>query len=114
MSRQRKLDGSCYVDDFIFVWHAEYHGECLGMVGGCEECARISDKASDEQTFTHELLDDLHLRRQREADEFYGRLEAEIDDHDARRVQRQALSGMLWSKQFYHYDVERWINQGDG
>ena len=54
-------------------------------------------------------FDDLHRQRQREADEFYGRLEAEIDDHDARRVHRQALSGMLWSKQFYHYDVSNWL-----
>ena len=63
LSRQRKLDGSCYVDDFIFVLHAEYHGECLGMAGGCAECARVSSKAAIEQGFTHELLDELHLRR---------------------------------------------------
>ena len=31
---------------------------------------------------------------------------------DARRVQRQAFAGLLWSKQFYHYDVSRWL-KGD-
>ena len=47
-------------------------------------------------------------RRLREADEFYDALHpATLDDHD-RQVQRQALAGMLWSKQFFHYDVQRW------
>ena len=31
---------------------------------------------------------------------------------DARRVQRQAFAGLLWNKQFYHYDVNRWL-KGD-
>ena len=35
-----------------------------------------------------------------------------IADADARNVQRQALAGMIWSKQFYHYDVARWL-EGD-
>ncbi len=47
-----------------------------------------------------------------EADEFYANLQAGIDNPDARRVQRQAFAGMIWSKQFFHYDVPRWI-QGD-
>lgn len=47
-----------------------------------------------------------------EADEFYGVVQAEITDPDARLVQRQALAGMLWSKQFYRYDVRRWL-EGD-
>ncbi len=29
-------------------------------------------------------------------------------------MQRQALAGLLWSKQYYHFDVERWLNNGDG
>jgi len=48
-------------------------------------------------------------QRQREADAFYARLEEGIDDADARRVHRQALAGMLWSKQYYHYDVSNWL-----
>jgi len=47
--------------------------------------------------------------RQREADEFYAELQHEQPDMDARMVQRQAFAGMVWSKQFYYYDVPEWI-----
>ena len=47
-----------------------------------------------------------------DADEFYGELQPASLDEDERRVQRQAFAGLLWSKQFYHYDVRRWL-QGD-
>ncbi|HVW83215.1 MAG TPA: hypothetical protein VHB50_00975 [Bryobacteraceae bacterium] len=50
--------------------------------------------------------------RIREADEFYERVAAPGIDDDARRLQRQAFAGLLWSKQFYHYDVRRWL-RGD-
>jgi hypothetical protein len=49
-------------------------------------------------------------RRQTEADEFYAALQQDISDADVRLVQRQAFAGMLWSKQFYYYDVQRWLN----
>ena len=39
-------------------------------------------------------------------------LQHDITDADARKVQRQAFAGMIWSKQFYHYDVQEWL-QGD-
>jgi hypothetical protein len=51
-------------------------------------------------------------QRRQEADEFYGELQAELADADARNVQRQALAGMIWNKQFYHYDVRTWL-KGD-
>ncbi len=51
-------------------------------------------------------------RRRAEADEFYAELQSDIDDDDRRRVQRQALAGMLWSKQFFYYDVDEWL-EGD-
>jgi hypothetical protein len=53
----------------------------------------------------------LSLRRS-EADEFYGDLQPASLTEDARNIQRQAFAGMLWSKQFYHYNVEEWL-QGD-
>ena len=52
--------------------------------------------------------------RRREADEFYGELQQNIADADARNVQRQALAGMIWSKQFFHYDVPQWVNGDSG
>src|ERR1051326_681164 len=50
--------------------------------------------------------------RMREADEFYATvIPAELSD-DARAVMRQSLAGMLWSKQYYHYEVKQWL-EGD-
>ena len=53
--------------------------------------------------------DDIFAARLAEADAFYAALQISITDPDARLVQRQALAGMLWSKQFYRYDVRRWL-----
>jgi hypothetical protein len=50
--------------------------------------------------------------RQKEAAEFYdSRISKDLSD-DARHVMRQAYAGMLWCKQFYHYDVYTWL-EGD-
>jgi hypothetical protein len=49
-------------------------------------------------------------RRRAEADEFYAELQDGLADPDARSVQRQAFAGMIWSKQFFHYDVPKWLN----
>ena len=57
-------------------------------------------------------FDRVMAARIREADEFYADLQAGIDGVDARRVQRQAFAGMVWSKQFFYYDVPQWI-KGD-
>src|SRR5260370_40259536 len=55
-------------------------------------------------------FDDLFARRKKEADEFYAsRIPAELSD-DAKLVMRQAFAGMMWSKQFYHYDVRTWLD----
>lgn len=46
-----------------------------------------------------------------EADEFYERITPRSLSEDQRRVQRQALAGMLWGKQFYYFDVEQWLSE---
>ncbi len=45
--------------------------------------------------------------RMKEADQFYEGIHAGLDNEDTRRVQRQALAGMLWNRQCYHYNVFR-------
>src|SRR5205823_8222924 len=51
--------------------------------------------------------------RQAEADAFYNhQFGAQAMSEDQRRVQRQAFAGMLWSKQFYFYEVQEWL-EGD-
>ncbi len=56
--------------------------------------------------------DAIFAARQQEADEFYAELAPPALGADERSVQRQAFAGMLWSKQFYHYIVARWL-EGD-
>jgi hypothetical protein len=57
-------------------------------------------------------FEQILAKRKEEADEFYTALQPEGLGEDERRVQRQAFAGLLWSKQFYHYDVNQWL-QGD-
>jgi hypothetical protein len=47
--------------------------------------------------------------RRKEADEFYATVIPASLNADEGNVMRQALAGMLWSKQFYHYDVDKWL-----
>jgi hypothetical protein len=54
-------------------------------------------------------FDRLFDLRQKEADDFYASRVPKDISEDARSVMRQALSGMMWSKQFYHYDVLTWL-----
>ena len=55
-------------------------------------------------------FDRIFDQRRSEADEFYAELQQDMSDPDARLVQRQALAGMLWSKQFYYIDIPEWLN----
>ncbi|WP_145010524.1 MGH1-like glycoside hydrolase domain-containing protein [Pseudomonas oryzihabitans] len=54
--------------------------------------------------------DALFAERIAEADAFYAALQEKISDADARLVQRQALAGLLWSKQLYYFEVNRWLD----
>src|SRR3990172_9886871 len=49
-------------------------------------------------------------QRRAEADEFYESIHPPKATEDERRIQRQALAGMLWGKQIYFYDVDVWLN----
>ena len=49
--------------------------------------------------------------RRREADEFYAEVIPRSLDADAANVMRQALAGMLWSKQYFNYNVDRWLEE---
>ena len=48
-------------------------------------------------------------QRRSEADAFYAELQKGLSDPDARNVQRQAWAGMIWSKQYYGYNVREWL-----
>jgi hypothetical protein len=75
-----------------------------------EVWARLSD-APHERPF--EDAGAIVARRKQEADRFYADL-SEVTGPDVEAVQRQAFAGLLWSKQFYHYTVERWLTGDPG
>jgi hypothetical protein len=54
-------------------------------------------------------VDTIVDQRKAEADEFYSHIHPAEATDDEKRVQRQAFAGMLWNKQYYYYDVSRWL-----
>jgi len=56
-------------------------------------------------------FDAMMQTRRREADEFYATVIPKSLTPDAANVMRQALAGMLWSKQFFNYDVDLWLEE---
>lgn len=56
-------------------------------------------------------FDEVLQARKQEADEFYATVIPATLSADTANVMRQALAGMLWSKQFYHYDVDKWLEE---
>jgi hypothetical protein len=74
----------------------------------CRLCAKPADNA-----FFPGFKDIFTVRKQ-EADDFYSAILPKGMSSDMAQIQRQALAGVLWSKQYYHFDVERWLNKSDG
>jgi hypothetical protein len=56
-------------------------------------------------------FEEVMKARRQEADEFYASVIPSSLGADAASVMRQALAGMLWSKQFYYYDVDKWLEE---
>ena len=73
---------------------------------------RLCDRSVDDP-FT-KGFDNVFKTRKKEADDFYAAILPKGISEDMARIQRQAIAGLLWSKQFYHYDIERWITGTDG
>ena len=69
---------------------------------------RLSAKPSADafSTFDKSFKDRLS-----DADEFYDRITPSSLSEDERRVHRQALAGMLWTKQFYYFDLDKWLDE---
>ncbi len=71
-------------------------------------CPAAPDKLAE--PFGPAFADTMKARRD-EADQFYRELLPAKLGEDGARVARQALAGMLWSKQFYHYDINKWLEE---
>lgn len=74
---------------------------------------RFTDQEAKDALFGR-AFNQTFIERRHEADEFYRQLEPDGLSEDARRVQRQSFAGLLWSKQFYHYEVSRWLRGDPG
>ena len=84
-------------------------------------CIDTEFEAGESKTFDfrlspHEMdnaffdFDEVLRIRKEESDQFYDEIQCEITDEDEKNVQRQAFAGLLWNKQFYHYNVSKWLN----
>lgn len=72
---------------------------------------RLTDHEPTSQDFD-EAFDSTFEQRRNEADEFYSEISSKNIPDELRSVQRQAFAGMLWTKQFYYFDVRTWL-EGD-
>ena len=79
--------------------------------GSASLILRLSNKiVSKPFKDAQEILD----KRKQEADDYYDVLIGNGLSTDRKNIIRQAYAGLLWSKQYYHLDNERWLTQSDG
>ena len=69
---------------------------------------RLSAKPATDAFDTFDQIFDSRLA---DANEFYDRITPKELSEDERRVHRQALAGMMWSKQYYYFDLDRWLTE---
>ncbi len=73
---------------------------------------RLSNKQADKPFAPG--FQEIFTKRKQEADDFYAAILPQGMSSEMANIQRQALAGVLWSKQYYHFDVEEWLTQSDG
>ena len=71
---------------------------------------RLSQKAAPDAFSTFDRVFDSRLA---DANEFYDRITPKNLSEDESRVHRQALAGMLWTKQYYYFDLDQWLTEHD-
>ena len=85
----------------------------LDMPPGASATLRLRFTDQDPTTIPNgpfgKAFEDTFTARIAEADEFYAKRIRSQSSDDSKRVQRQAFAGLLWSKQFYNYDVKTWL-----
>jgi len=85
----------------------------LDLAAGRSEVIRVRLAGISQPSALVHDLDGMIARRIAEADEFYSFAPETLSD-DAKRVQRQAFAGLLWSKQYYHFVVDNWLKGDPG
>jgi hypothetical protein len=72
---------------------------------------RLTDLRPETIRSPFETVDGIFAKRVEEADDFYGSLTPKSTTRDVANVMRQAFAGMLWNKQYYFLDAERWLKE---
>jgi hypothetical protein len=85
-----------------------HHAARVEPGGSLTARVRLADSAPAAPV-SERWFDEIIAQRQQEADAFYAGVIPGTLSADGQAVMRQALGGLLWSKQFYHYDVRRWL-----
>jgi hypothetical protein len=92
-------------------------GAPYNITVAASQSAIIKLRLSRSNVVQHAPFDDFdavfQLRKQ-EADEFYANLQGSLSTSESRLIHRQALAGMLWSKQYYCFDVRTWLDGDSG
>jgi len=121
-------DATGYFKDAFHEFLIEGNSKALNPSGTGTKCAahfRLTVPAGGQEGVRLRLasglktppfadFDEVLVSRRQEADEFYAGLQKELTDQDAKSVQRQALAGMIWSKQYFYYDVRQWLKGDPG
>lgn len=112
---------SCDLEDFVNPSKkgtksaAHYHFKDVPGNGGCAvvRLKLTPNKPQKDESLDDEgLFDDAIEERRQEADEFYHNLAGNGITDDFKQIMRQALGGMLWTKQYYQFIQKQWI-EGD-
>jgi hypothetical protein len=85
----------------------------LDVPAGGSSVVRLRLSANPPAEPFGEGFDAMMAERLGDADEFYDRIAPNSLGEDERRLHRQALAGMLWTKQFYLFDVDTWLKEHD-
>ena len=88
-----------------------YRFDAIAPGGSASVCLRLSNRSEERPPLAQ--VDEIIARRKSEADEFYRVIHPRTAGEDERRVERQALAGLLWSKQSYLFDVSAWLDGDD-
>jgi hypothetical protein len=91
---------------------AAHYGRTVAAGEAVTVRLRLSEAAPDSGKALDGEFDRIFADRKKEADEFYDSVIPDSFAPDRKNIMRQALGGLLWSKQFYHYDINRWL-KGD-
>jgi hypothetical protein len=74
------------------------------------QCSVVRLRLSKNAKNGFDDFDKIFNQRVAEANEFYADIQQKNKNDDSKLIQRQALAGMLWTKQFYYYNIHQWLN----